>query len=404
MKSTLSIFVMLLVIAAGIAALVWAFLPEPAAVDIAVIERGPLRVTVDEDGKTRIRERYVVSTPLAGRLLRIELDPGDTVEAGKTLLATIEPRDPDLLDPRAVALAEARVRAAEAVLDKTNPEIERARQTQTYAETELARDKKLIEKRAIPQEKYDESVLRARHSDEGLRIARIAQEIARFELEQARAALMHSRPHEGITPSPPNKDWNFQIHAPINGRVLRVLQESTAIVTAGTPLLELGDPTDLEVVVDVLSQDAVAVQPDDRVLLEHWGDDRPLEARVRLVEPAAFTKISTLGVEEQRVNVILDLVDLPDDRRALGDGFRVEARIIVWESDDVLKVPTNALFRHGNDWAVFRVIDGRAKRTTVTIARQNGLAAEITGGLSKGDAVIVHPSDSVHDGGRVLAR
>ena len=198
--------------------------------------------------------------------------------------------------------------------------------------------------------------------------------------------------------------WNFLIHSPINGRVLCVFQESTAVVTAGTPLLELGDPDDLEIVVDVLSQDAVAIEQHDRVILEHWGGDRPLEGRVRLIEPAGFTKVSTLGVEEQRVNVVIDLVDPPKERQSLGDGFRVEARIVVWESKNVLKVPTSARFRHDDDWAVFRVVNGTAKRTIVKLGKQNGLEAEVLDGLEEGDTVIVHPSDSVRDGAQVRPR
>ena len=426
MKATARYLVMLLIVAAGVAALVWAFIPDPIGVDVAEIAKGRLLVTVDEDGKTRIRERYIVSTPLTGRLLRIELDPGDPVEKDKTLLATIEPRDPELLDPRTFALAEARVRAYEAALEKTIPLIEQARERQAYAERELKRARELKQRNAISQSQFDETILQDRLAAEQLRSARTAQDIARFELEQAQAALLRSRPdgpgrddpHGEATDADANSgtdsrqeeaktaddEWTYRIYAPISGRVLQVFQESTAVVTAGMHLLELGEPADLEIVVDVLSQDAVAIESDDRVLLEHWGGEQPLEGRVRLVEPAAFTKISTLGVEEQRVNVIIDLVDPAAERTALGDGFRVEARIVTWETDDALKVPTSALFRYGDDWAVFRINVDRAERTIVTLGNRNGLEANVTSGLAAGDRVIVHPSDSVRDGVRVAER
>lgn len=423
---------LLLVIAAGIvAAVVLAFMPEPVAVDVEPVVRGRLRVTVDEDGTTRIQERYTVSAPLIGRLLRIELDPGDPVVAGETLLATILPRDPDLLDARTVAQAEARAGAAEAALLRVQPLLEQSRAEQALAEEELQRARTLYQRNAISESELDRTELQAKIAAEELRSAQLAEEIARFELEQAKSALLQARPDgnqdaalengstedgpapapEGNGPTPSDSaelvdDFieNFLIHSPISGRVLRVFQESSAVVTAGTPLLELGDPDDLEVVVDVLSQDAVKIQPGDPVLLEHWGGDRPLEGQVRLVEPAAFTKVSTLGVEEQRVNVVIDLLAPEAERGPLGDGFRVEARIVTWQEDDVLKVPTSALFRLAGDWAVFRVVDGRAEVTPVTLGMENGLEAQVLDGLAAGDQVIIHPSDSVEDGVAVRER
>lgn len=404
------------------------FRPQPVEVDFAEVERGDVLVTVDEDGKTRIREKYVVSTPLAGRLLRINMDPGDPVVAGKTLLATIEPRDPDLLDARAVAQAEARVRAAESAVKKTEPMLEQARIEQSNAETQLQRVR--AANVALSASELDEAEARYRAATEDLRAARYAQEIAEFELEQAQAALVRSRPRDEDRASPgrrlpsaeqsdvPDRDpapgddredqglngWNYNISSPITGRVLRVFQESSAVVTAGMSLLELGDPSDLEVEIDVLSSDAVKIDPGARVMLEHWGGDQTLHAQVRLVEPSGFTKISTLGVEEQRVNVIVDLTDAVDARRSLGDGFRVEARIVVAEAKDVLRIPASALFRPDEGWAVFRVVEGRAVATVVEPGHQNGLEAEIKSGLAAGDQVIIHPSDQVADGVQVTSR
>ncbi len=394
-----------LIAAIVVVGLGYAFWPQPVDVDLATVERGPIQVTVDEDGKTRIHEKYVVSAPLVGRLLRINMEAGDPVVAGKTLLATIEPRDPDLLDARAVAQSEARVKAAEATLQKMEPVMEQVRAAQAFDEAELARARQAGA--AVTKSELENLEYKFRQSSEELRSTRIQQEIARFELEQARAALLRTRPRDddgADGTSNGNGGWTFTIYSPINGKVLRVLQESAAVVNAGTPLLELGDPLDLEAEVDVLSRDAVKIHPGAKVLLEHWGGDKPLLGRVRLVEPSGFTKISTLGVEEQRVNVIVDFVDPPDVRKTLGDGFRVEARIVIDEANDVVKVPTSALFRVGNDSAVFKVAGGIVHRQIVKLGRQNGLEAEVLSGLSPGDLVVIHPSDQIEDGVRVRQR
>jgi HlyD family secretion protein len=399
---------MLVAAVAIIAAVGYGLVPEPVEVDLAQITRGAIRVTVDQDGKTRIRERYVVSTPLAGRLLRIDLDPGDEVTAGETLLATIEPRDPELLDARSIALSEALVKAAEVALTRMVPMLEKARADQEYAEAELNRtlDARSHSPQAVSESEFERLRLAFRTSSALLRSATHNEEIARFELEQARSALIRSRP---LTSAPLGIDnsensWNFSIRAPINGRVLRVFQESSAVVIGGTPLLELGDPRDLEVEIDVLSRDAVKILPGAQVLLEHWGGPNVLQGQVRLVEPSAFTKISTLGVEEQRVNVIVDLLDPEPDRVALGDGFRVEARIIVQEAADVLKAPTSALFRVGDQWAVFRATDGVAYQQLVKLGLRNGLTAEVLEGLDAGDQVVVHPGDDVAAGTAIRQR
>jgi len=420
------LFVVLLA-ALVVGGLGYAFLPEPIEVDLVAVERGLLRVTVEEDGKTRIREKYVVSAPLNGRILRISMDPGDMVLAGKTLLTVIEPRDPELLDARTIAQAEARVKAAEAALRQTEPLLQQARDNQAFAETELARLRESYRKKAVSLSELESAELLYRQRSEELRSARIAQEIAQFELQQARAALLRSRtPHDEPTHNtagplsngnagsnhPDDEQsilnnhggWNFPIYSPIDGRVLRVFQESAAVVTPGTPLVEVGDPLDLEVEIDVLSRDAVRIRPGQLVLLEHWGGQRPLEGRVRVVEPSGFTKISTLGVEEQRVNVIVDLVDPPQERASLGDGFRVEARIVIDEARDVLKVPTSALFRVGGEWAVFRVIDDVVHEQRVKIGRQNGLEAEVLEGLAERDLIVLHPSDRIEQGVRVRQR
>lgn len=393
----------LLLIAAGIGITIFqAMQPQPQKVDVKPVIRGELQVTVDEDGKTRIKERYEVSAPLAGRLSRINIDPGDSVEAGKTRIATIEPTDPHLLNPRELASAEARERAAEAALKRADPAVETARADLNFAESDLARKRELSKKGSIARAAFESAERDYRNSAEAFRSATFNADIARFELEQARAALMPSRNGDDTKTG----GWQFHIDSPITGRVLRVFQESSAVVTPGTPLLEVGDPTDLELEIDVLSSDAVQIRPGNEVAIEHWGGENSSELRgiVRLIEPSAFTKISALGVEEQRVNVIIDIVNPVTERATLGDGFRVEVRIIIWSADDVLKVRTSALFRNDEVWMVFVIRDGRVEERVVKLGHRNALEAEVVAGLDENELVIVHPSDAIASGVAVVIR
>ena len=392
---------LLLTVCAVIAALALALQPKPVLVDIAVIERGPLVVTISDDGRTRIRERYVVSAPLSGRLVRISLDPGDQVVAKETLLTTIEPTDPELLDPRAAAQAAARVKAADARVSLANPRLESARSAMNLQETEFGRLQKLAEKNAATTQELDKQDVAFHQAENDYSAAKFEMEIAEFELEQAKAALLRTDNSDAGSES---GEWNFPITSPVSGRVLRVFQESATIVSAGDRILELGDPTDLEVEVDVLSTDAVRIPPGARVMLKEWGGDQPLDARVRLVEPAAFTKISALGIEEQRVNVIIDFVDPPEARPLLGDGFRVEADIVRWESGDVLTVPTGALFRESGQWAVFLISEAKATLRQVELGHRNDDNAEILSGLQQGERVILYPGDRVAAGTIVQQR
>ena len=383
-----------------VGAIVYAFLPQPIAVDMATVDRGPLRVTVDEDGKTRIKERYIVSSPLSGRLLRIELEAGDEVHPGQTLIASIQPTNPDLLDARTLAQAEAKVNAAAATLNRAGPELESARAALKFADAEMARITELFQRNAASRSDFENAELLQRTRSQEYKAAKFSEEIARFELEMAKAALLRTNPED-------DHEMNvqhFEIHSPISGRVLRVFQESSTVLQAGAELLELGDPQDLEVEVDVLSKDAVKIEAGSTAFLEQWGGDRPLAGTVTLVEPKAFTKISSLGVEEQRVNVIIDFLDPPQQRNTLGDGYRVEARIVTWEHANVLKVPTNSLFREGKEWAVFVVKNGRAELRSVKIGHRSGLEAEVLKGLQPNDQVIMHPSDKVKPDVTVVSR
>lgn len=364
---------------AGIVRGLW---PEPVRVETARVTAGPLRVTVNEEGKTRIRQRYVVSAPVTGHVRRLPLKAGGVVEAGRTVLAVIDPLTPGLLDARSRSLAEARRDTAAANLEK-------ARAAHNFAESELRRFEKLAKEQTISPQELEAAQWRAVSATREAAAAESALRLAESELAEFATAADRST---NSVRAP------CEVTSPTSGRVLRVYQESSRAVTAGTPLVEVGDPTDLEVVIEVLSRDAAALAPDTPVELEQWGGAEPLKAKVRLVEPAAFTKVSALGVEEQRVNVIADLVSPPAQRGNLGDAFRVEARIIVWETNRTLKLPAGALFRTGTNWAAFRIAEGRAHLQSVDVGRTSGTETEVKGGLADGDPVIVYPGDRIKDG------
>lgn len=373
--------------------------PRPILVDVARVTSAPMDVRVEEDGRTRIRERYVVSTPLTGRLLRVTFDVGDVVTAGETVIARMEPTDPEFLDPRALAQARARVSAARQRLESAKSDLAKAEALVNYAEIEMGRLRTMREKNAASQSEFEQKRLDFRSRTEEAKSAGFSVDIAEYELELENAALMLTDPD-----SRGDSEMELSIKAPIDGRVLRINQESSVVVTAGSPLMEIGDPSDLEIVADVLSRDAVKVSPGDKVFLRHWGGDRDLIGRVRLVEPSGFTKISALGVEEQRVNVVIDLVDPPESRVELGDGFRVDCEIIVWESEATVQVPTSALFRVGKEWNVFAVNASVAHLTTVKIGQNNGVVAEVIDGIPEDAIVVTHPSDTVEDGVAVAER
>lgn len=369
--------------------------PRPVPVEVARVAKAPLVVTVDEEGMTRVKNRYVVSTPIAGHLRRIDWKAGAAVEAGKTVLAVLETGGADFLDTRAQAQAEARVRAAEAGREAARAQRERAAAAGKMYAAEFERAKQLREGRVLSVQEYDVAQMRADTAAQETRAAEFAFKVAEFEVQQARAALARGLPGDATSAEP------LAITAPVSGQILRVLQESARLVPAGFALVEIGDPTDLEVRIEVLSRDAVTISPGARVMLEQWGGDRPLTARVRLVEPSAFTKISALGVEEQRVYVVADFVDPIQKRPALGDSYRVEARIVIWEKPDALCAPAGALFQRAGAWHTYRIENGRAQQRTVQVGHSNGIATEIIEGMNEGSEVIVYPGDKVVDGARV---
>jgi HlyD family secretion protein len=359
--------------------------PRPVAVETGRAAVGSLRATVNEEGKTRIKQRYIVSAPVTGQLQRIAFKAGAEVQAGETVVAVIEPVSPTLLDARTRTTAEAK-------RDTAIANVEKARTGQRFAASELRRLEKLHAEKMLSDQELETGQLRE---------ASAAKEQAAAEsaLRQVEAELAE---FGGNTAVGTNTLLDpVQVKAPATGSVLHVFEENARVVLAGTPLMEIGDPADLEVVVEVLSRDGAAIPPGTPVELEQWGGGEPLRAKVRLVEPAAFTKVSALGVEEQRVNVIADLLTPPDERRNVGDNFRVEARIIVWEARDALKVPAGALFRKGGQWAAFVVADGRARLRIVKAGRSSGTETQVLEGLKEGDEVILYPGSRVREGERV---
>jgi HlyD family secretion protein len=373
--------------------------PKPVPCDVANLDRGQLIATVDRDGRTRLKDRYVVSAPLEGRIDRITLRPGDAVVADRTTLARISAPAPPLLDDRARAQAAARLGFAEAAVSRATANLEGAEDDLAHLQSTSAYLQTAEAQGAATRRELEDEMALLRAAEHALDTARFAHRMACWELEQAQAALRLF-----VVSADAPTDSVFEVRSPIDGTVLRVLRESAGVVAAGEPLVEVGSLDALEVEVDVLSNQAVGIRPGAAVQLERWGGEAPLAGRVRLVEPSGFTKISALGVEEQRVNVIVDFEDPLDARRGLGDGFRVEARIVVGTSDDALRAPIGALIRHGSEWAVFAVEDGVARLRPVVVGLRSDRHAEILDGLPEGATVIVFPGDRIAEGVRVTPR
>jgi len=387
-----------LVALAGVVA--WALRPQPVAIETARVTRGVFEQAVSDDGRTRVRERYVVSAPLGGRVERIRLKAGDAVAAGR-VVALLRPSAPAFLDARTARELAERVGATEAQQLRAKAEVARAQAQRDQAQADLERAGRLATEGFVAAAAREQAELALRTAERALEAARFAEHAAGHEVEQARAALRRYRAERGAR-VPHATVW--EVASPVRGRVLKVVQESEAVVPTGTPLVEIADPRSLEAVVDVLSQDSVSIRPGMPASLEIGAGVAPLAARVRLVEPAAFTKISALGVEEQRVNVVLDFAEPLDRVETLGDGYRVEARIVTHRVEGALKVPVGALFREGERWAVFAVDGGRAVTRPIRTSRRNGVEALVEDGLKEGETVVVYPSDALRDGARVEAK
>lgn len=387
----------LIPIAAALAVLVflvWAFLPRPVEVELAGVALRPLEVAVEEEGEARIREVFTVSATVPGKLQRIGLHAGDEVTKGQPV-ASIGPAAPVLLDSRSRAVAEAAAAAAQAATDFARAQLDQAQATLDFMITEANRAKELYRKGALSQRAYDSAVREERTARAAVSSAVANLAVREKELESALAVLRSEVPGNGAS-------CCVDILAPVSGKVLRVLTESEQVVQSGTPILELGDPGNLEIVVDLLSRDAVRVAEGAAATVSGWGGP-PVEAVVERVEPSAVTRVSALGIDEQRVTVVLRLTGAAQDWAGLGHGFRVIARIALWQEEDVLTVPVGELFRDGSDWATYVARDGRAALQTITLGERNEDFAQVLDGLSDGDLVILHPSDQVMDGVAVVA-
>jgi HlyD family secretion protein len=384
-----------IVAAACVAALAWAFRPVPLMVQVEPVTRGPLQVSVVEEGRTRIVDRFAISAPIPGVMCRLDLEVGDRIARDQPICA-LKPLRSGVLDPRSRAEAESLVAAAQARLQAAREAVAAADAAADLADTELRRFRQLAGKGDISREDLDRAAAEARAAAANRRSAGFDVERAQHELEAARTLLTYSG--EAFDDASAER---VVIRSPVDGQVLRLYRESEGVIAAGSPIVEIGDPRALEVAVDVLSTDAVRIHPGTRVVFERWGGE-PLEGRVRVVEPSAFTKVSALGVEEQRVWVIADLLAPPVQWERLGDGYRVDARFILWEADDVLQVPASALFRSGAGWAVFVAVDGRTRVRAVGIGQRNDLRAQVLDGLAAGERVIAHPPTELEDGGRVV--
>ncbi|QEG20437.1 efflux RND transporter periplasmic adaptor subunit [Mariniblastus fucicola] len=396
MKFSIQSIIWTVVFVAAIIVAVMAFRQNPVTVETAIVARADLQITVQEDGKTRIREKYIVSTPVAGRLSRIDLEPGDEICGERERVAVILPAEPAMLDARAKAQAESRLDQAKASLKRAEVTMQQAEVSYDLASTKLERAEKLKRSQAISDDEYDIARSEYLAQSHGKRAAAFDRDIAEYERKTAEAALLQYTEEDQLSGKP------FELFAPVCGRVLRVFEESASTVGVGTPLIELGDPRNLEMVIDVLSTDAVRIRPGSQLVVNHWGGDQPLMGTVRVVEPAAFTKVSSLGVEEQRVNIVADFDETAEGRFELGDGFRVEAEITVAHLPNALQIPNSSLFRHQRKWHVFIVKDDYAILTQVEIGAQNETHTEVKSGLEPGDVVVLYPDDAIENESRVI--
>lgn len=395
LRARLGMTLLALAVAGGLALGFW---PRAVAVETVAVAQGPLTVTVEEEGKTRVRDRYVIAAPVAGHARRTELRVGDAVTAGQTV-ALIEPIRSNALDPRSHAQAAAAVQAAAASLAAARANAKAALAQAELARQELARSESLHQSNFVSAQALDKARTDADRSRSAQVAAAHEVTAAQFELERARATLADA----ARLPGHKTAD-TLAVRTPVAAAVLKLLHESEGPVQAGSPLIEVGDPQALEVAVEVLSSQAVRIKPGAKVLFDRWGGDKSLQGIVRVVEPTGFTKVSALGVEEQRVRVIADFASPREEWQRVGDGYRVEARFVVWEESDVLQIPANALFRHDGGWAVFVADDGRAKLRPLQIGQRNGLQVQVLAGLQAGESVILHPDDKLADGTRIKPR
>ena len=391
---------MILAAALLLGGITWLAMRSPTQLaSIGTVTRGPLEVVLQEEGKTRIKQRYVIAAPVAGTVRRIALQPGDAVQAGQTL-AEIDAAASSLLDPRARSQAQADVRSAQAQLDAARKHSSAALASQRLAQADWQRAQSLHPSGAISKQELDQARTRHDAAQAEWGVARADEQAASARLAAARALLQEEgRAAEGTD----NTGKVLSVTAPAAGRILKRPIESSMPVAMGQTLMEVGDPSQLEIEVEVLSGDAVRLAAGMPARISRWGGEGALQAKVARVEPGGFTKVSALGVEEQRTRVILDLESPQQQWAALGDGYRVEVEFIVQRADNVLQVPANALFRLGDGWAAYRLVNGKAQRTPVQIGMRSALAAEVKSGLEQDQSVIIQPDERIGDGTRIQA-
>ena len=391
------------------AGLVWFAWPAPIPVDLATIARGPMEVTVDDEAKTHVRHIYTVSAPIAGKVLRIShpfgergrvsVHVGDQVKAAETIVAVMQPTAPSFLDARSREELQAMLTAADASVTLAEAEVRRIEAALEFSRSELRRSEALARTSSIPERSLEKARLDVVTNEAALASAKAQHDVRRSERASVAARLINP-----LTAAPESSsDCCIQLRAPVTGVVLKIVQESEAVVLPGAPLIEIGDPQDLEVVADLLSTDAVQIKVGALVRIDGWGGS-PIMGRVIRVDPAGFLKVSALGIEEQRVRTTIDFSGPPEEWSRLGHDYRVIVHVTVWGADDALQVPVAALFRQGNQWAVYAVKNGRARVAEVVIGHRNSRTAEIVSGLAVGDTVILHPSDRIKNKSRVSQR
>ena len=386
------------VLTGAIVAAIWFVWPRPIPVDLVTVTSGPMEVTVEDEGKTRVRNVYTVSAPLVGRVLRNPRRVGDQVTADETIVAVLQPMAPSLLDVRSREEVQAAIAAAEAAVKFAEAEVRRIDAALEFSRTELTRAQALFRTNTIAAKMLDKAKFDVETNEAALVSAKAQLDVRRHEQHNATARLID--PSSSAQPGP---SCCVQIRAPVTGRVLKINQESETVVQPGTPLIEIGDVLDLEIVADLLSTDAVQIKDGASVRIDGWGGPA-IQGRVTRVDPAGFLKVSALGIEEQRVRTVIDFVDPPRTWSRLGHDFRVIVHVRIWDAENALALPVGALFRKGDDWAVFAVKDGRARTTLLRIGRRNNRVAEVLSGLSAGDQVVLHPSDRIKDGVAIAAR
>lgn len=390
--------IMLVLSAFGL--LIFAFMPEKQLVDLATVTQGDLIITVEGEGKTRIHDIYTVSTPIDGRVTRIISDAGDIVIAGKTLIANMSPANPAFLDKRSEMQAKADIEGAKAALSLANSRVKQAQAQLALDNSDYKRTKELYNDKMVSAATLEQVEIRVTMQQAEKETAIANKALMASRLKAAQAKLLQPESIEQLN----NKNCQICIYSPVDGRVLRILHRSESIIPVGTALVDIGNPKDLEINIEMLSTNAVKINLGDKAFIKRWGGKEDLLARVKVIEPSGFTKISALGVEEQRVNVILTLTQPYEKWQTLGDGYRVEAEIVIDEVKQVNKIPLSSLFRVNGIWSVFKVVDGEAQLQTVNVGKRNSFFTEITKGLTNSDKIILHPSNSIEEGVKVMQR